>query len=185
MTYSSKKLEQLKQKILDNSNNLYSLEAVRKEKKEKQKELIERIEKKEDAMEELIKKIIFKNQISNQQERELMQDSLKKNDFKIQMLVEQHQKLHRFLTDTTALEEIYKTKKEQLITEEKELRELIFKDKKELENKKKELENIKKEIKDFNFFKRLKIIFIDYSIPFFLLGLFVFMILKLLNFFIF
>lgn len=166
------KLEQLKIQILNTSNKRYEVkyqkEMVDEEIKIKSKALAQ----KENEINQTIKNLLYQSEMETAKERELLQDKLDRFSYRQTVMNEQLINLNENLTDTTALESLYKTKRdelEQCFQEEKEslkrqiksLTEHLESLKEEISTKTSKIEEIQKDLKKNEFLYNVKRIICD------------------------
>ena len=193
------RIEQLKNQVHNTSNQQFQI----KQNIESQENEIaikeQTSQNNRNEMQQFIRSVVGQSEIANARDRELLQDKLDKFSFKQQQMNEQVTRLNNNISDVTALESLYRTKRdemEQCYQEEREsltrqnkaLEKQISKHKSELnqiqsevQKNKNKLGQIQEEIKKYSLINSFKTKFIGHYLMYLIVGIVVFLVIEFLG----
>lgn len=193
------KLDKLKEQVYDTSNQQYHIQQKRQEIENEIAMREQSSEQNTSEMQMFIRSVVGQSEIANARDREILQDKLDKFSFKQQQMNEQVIRLNNNITDVTALESLYRTKRdelEQCYQEEKEslerqnkaLEKQINKYKSELsqlqsdiQKCKSKLGQIQEEIKKYSLIKSFKNKFVGHYLMYLIVGIVVCLLVEFLG----
>ncbi len=193
------RIEQLKNQVHNTSNQQFQI----KQKIESQENEIaikeQTSQNNRNEMQQFIRSVVGQSEIANARDRELLQDKLDKFSFKQQQMNEQVTRLNNNISDVTALESLYRTKRDELEQCYQEERESLTKQNKALEKQiskhkselnqiqsevqknKNKLGQIQEEIKKYSLINSFKTKFVGHYLMYLIVGIVVFLVIEFLG----
>lgn len=180
---SNARLEELKKQVRNASNQQMQIQLQKTRSEETLRSREEEQEENKQEMVQMVRSIFGQSEMAAVKERELLQDKLDRFAYRQTVMNEQLIALNDKLTDTTALQAVYRTKREELELNYQNQKEAlqgqlkaledrietkngeIGKLDKEIESKKEENFLIEKRLKDRKFLERMKKTWLDYWMP--------------------
>ena len=193
------RIEQLKNQVHNTSNQQFQI----KQNIESQENEIaikeQTSQNNRNEMQHFIRSVVGQSEIANARDRELLQDKLDKFSFKQQQMNEQVIRLNNNISDVTALESLYRTKRDELEQCYQQERESLTRQNKALENQiskhkselnqiqsevqknKNKLGQIQEEIKKYSLINSFKTKFIGHYLMYLIVGIVVFLVIEFLG----
>lgn len=193
------RIEQLKNQVHNTSNQQFQI-TQNIESQENEIAIKEQTsQNNRNEMQQFIRSVVGQSEIANARDRELLQDKLDKFYFKQQQMNEQVTRLNNNISDVTALESLYRTKRdeleqcykeesESLTRQNKALEKQISKHKSELnqiqseiQKNKSKLGQIQEEIKRYSLIKSFKNKIVGHYLMYLIVGIVVFLVIEFLG----
>ncbi len=193
------RIEQLKNQVHNTSNQQFQIKQ-NIESQENEIEIKEQTsQNNRNEMQQFIRSVVGQSEIANARDRELLQDKLDKFSFKQQQMNEQVTRLNNNISDVTALESLYRTKRDELEQCYQEERESLTKQNKALEKQiskhkselnqiqsevqknKNKLGQIQEEIKKYSLINSFKTKFVGHYLMYLIVGIVVFLVIEFLG----
>ncbi len=193
------RIEQLKNQVHNTSNQQFQIKQNRESQENEIAIKEQTSQNNRNEMQQFIRSVVGQSEIANARDRELLQDKLDKFSFKQQQMNEQVIRLNNNISDVTALESLYRTKRdelEQCYQEERQslerqnkaLEKQISKNKSELnqiqsevQKSKNKLGQIQEETKKYSLLNSFKTKFVGHYLMYLIVGIVVFLVIEFLG----
>lgn len=146
------RLEELKRQVQNTSNQQFEVQKQRKQLENEVANQKQELEEHQEEMQQLLRSVFGQSELAAAKERELLQDKIEIFSHRQSVMNEQLIALNDNLTDTTALKDLYETKRELLELEYQNKKETLDKEMELLMKcqsaRKSDLERLESEIKD-------------------------------------